>query len=91
MEYRHFRNVCNLPSCSPSEVSEHIHRRHTVANGQGSFSVGSADHPNFVEAVSNIKAMKSFSTSPVYITIQLPIHLLQKTLSNETLVIGQLF
>lgn len=65
----YFRNVGNLPSCSPSEVSEHTHRRRTVANGQGSFSVGSTDHPSFGEAVSNTKGMKSFSTSPVHITI----------------------
>lgn len=66
----HFRNEYNLPSCSPSEVSEHTHRRHTVASGQGSFSVGLADHLSFVEAVSNIKAMKSFSASAMHIVVQ---------------------
>lgn len=67
----HFRNVANLPSCSPSEVSGHTHRRHTAANGQGSSSAGSADHPSFVEAASNTKAMKSFSTISVHIIIQI--------------------
>lgn len=62
----HFRNQYNLPSCSLSEVSEHTHKRHTVASGQGSFSVGSANHRGFVEAVSNIKELKYFSGSAVY-------------------------
>jgi len=52
-KYTHFRNEYNLPSCSLSEVSEHTHRRHTVASGQGNSSVGSAEHLGFVEAVSN--------------------------------------
>lgn len=70
IKYMYIRNDYNLPSCSPSEVSEHTHRRHTVASGQGSFSVGSADHLSFVEAVSNIKAMKSFSASAVNTVVQ---------------------
>lgn len=49
----------SLPSCNPSEVSEHIHRRHTAANEQGSFSTDSVSRPNFVEAV-NTEAMKEF-------------------------------
>lgn len=65
----HFRNECTLPSCSPSEVSEHTHRRHTVASGQGSFSVGSANHPSFVEAVSN-KSNEIFLHKSVHVTIQ---------------------
>lgn len=66
----HFKNEYNLPSCSPSEVSEHTHRRRTVASGQGSFSVGSADHLSFVEAVSNIKTMKSFSANVMHIVVK---------------------
>lgn len=58
-----------LPSCSPSEVSEHTHRMHTVASGQGSFSAGSTDHLGFVEAVNNIKAMKAFSTNAIHIVV----------------------
>lgn len=66
----HFRNEHKLPSCSPSGVSGHTHRRHIVASGQGSFSVGSAEHLSFVEAVSNTKAMRSFSASAAYTVVQ---------------------